>query len=96
MLETKGRIALQYSTTEGYPPLREMIARHMKRYGIVVDIDNILITSGSQQALDLIGKILVNPGDKLLVESPTYLGASRPSRCTAPSSPRSRPTTTGW
>jgi 2-aminoadipate transaminase len=75
VLETKGRIALQYSTTEGFPPLREMIARHMKRYGIVVDIDNILITSGSQQALDLIGKILVNPGDKLLVEAPTYLGA---------------------
>jgi 2-aminoadipate transaminase len=75
VLETKGRIALQYSTTEGYPPLREMIVRHMARYGIVVDIDNILITSGSQQALDLIGKILINPGDKLLVESPTYLGA---------------------
>jgi 2-aminoadipate transaminase len=75
VLETKGRIALQYSTTEGYPPLREMITRHMARYGIVVDIDNILVTGGSQQALDLIGKILVNPGDKLLVESPTYLGA---------------------
>jgi len=75
VLETKGRVALQYSTTEGYAPLRDMICRHMARYGIVVDIDNILITSGSQQALDLIGKILVNPGDKLLVESPTYLGA---------------------
>ncbi len=75
VLETKGRVALQYSTTEGYAPLRDMIVRHMARYGIVVDIDNILITSGSQQALDLIGKILVNPGDKLLVESPTYLGA---------------------
>jgi len=75
VLETKGRIALQYSTTEGFPPLREMIVRHMARYGIVVDIDNVLITSGSQQALDLIGKILVNPGDKLLMENPTYLGA---------------------
>jgi 2-aminoadipate transaminase len=75
VLETKGRIALQYSTTEGYPPLRDMIVRHMARYGIVVDIDNVLITSGSQQALDLIGKILVNPGDKLLMENPTYLGA---------------------
>jgi 2-aminoadipate transaminase len=75
VLETRGRIALQYSTTEGYPPLREMIARHMARYGIVVDIDNVMITGGSQQALDLIGKILINPGDKLLVESPTYLGA---------------------
>jgi 2-aminoadipate transaminase len=75
VLQTKGRIALQYSTTEGYPPLREMIVRHMARYGVVVDIDNILITSGSQQALDLIGKILINPGDKILVENPTYLGA---------------------
>ncbi len=75
VLETKGRIALQYSTTEGYPPLREMIVRHMARYGIVVDIDNVLITSGSQQALDLIGKVLINPGDKLLMENPTYLGA---------------------
>lgn len=75
VLETRGRAALQYSTTEGYPPLREMIARHMARYGIVVGIDNILITGGSQQALDLIGKILINPGDRLLVESPTYLGA---------------------
>ncbi len=75
VLETRGRIALQYSTTEGYPPLRDMIVRHMARYGIVVDIDNVLITSGSQQALDLIGKILVNPGDKLLMENPTYLGA---------------------
>ena len=52
-----------------------MIVRHMARYGIVVDIDNVLITSGSQQALDLIGKVLINPGDKLLTENPTYLGA---------------------
>ena len=52
-----------------------MIVRHMARYGIVVDIDNVLITSGSQQALDLIGKVLINPGDKLLIENPTYLGA---------------------
>jgi len=75
VLETRGRVALQYSTTEGFPPLREMIVRHMARYGIVVDIDNVLITSGSQQALDLIGKILINTGDKILTENPTYLGA---------------------
>lgn len=75
VLQTRGRVALQYSTTEGYPPLREMIVRHMARYGVVVDIDNVLITSGSQQALDLIGKILINSGDKILVENPTYLGA---------------------
>lgn len=75
VLTHKGAQALQYSTTEGYPPLRDMLVRHMKRYGIVVDIDNVLITSGSQQALDLIGKILINPGDKILTEHPTYLGA---------------------
>jgi 2-aminoadipate transaminase len=67
--------ALQYSTTEGYRPLRDMIARHTARYGIVVEADNILITSGSQQALDLIGKVFINPGDHLLVEKPTYVGA---------------------
>jgi 2-aminoadipate transaminase len=70
-----GPQALQYGTTEGYLPLREMIMRHTKRYGINVNPDNILITSGSQQALDLLGKILINPGDRILVESPTYLGA---------------------
>ncbi len=75
VLTSKGSQALQYSTTEGFPPLRDMLVRHMKRYGIVVDKDNVLITSGSQQALDLIGKILINPGDKVLTEHPTYLGA---------------------
>jgi len=70
-----GAQALQYSTTEGYLPLREQIARHTARYGIEVTADNILITSGSQQALDLLGKIFINRGDYILVESPTYLGA---------------------
>lgn len=75
VLAEHGPQALQYSTTEGYRPLREMIARHTARYGIVVGADNILITSGSQQALDLIGKVFINPGDRILVEKPTYLGA---------------------
>lgn len=75
VLRTKGALALQYGATEGYKPLREMIARHTARIGIEVSIDNILITSGSQQALDLIGKIFINRGDRLVVESPTYLGA---------------------
>jgi len=70
-----GAQALQYSTTEGFPPLREQIARHTSRYGIQINLDNILITSGSQQALDLLGKVFINPGDHILVESPTYLGA---------------------
>ena len=75
VLRDYGSQALQYGTTEGYLPLREMIARHTARYGIDVTADNILITSGSQQALDLLGRILLNRGDRILVESPTYLGA---------------------
>jgi 2-aminoadipate transaminase len=75
VLRDFGAQSLQYSTTEGYLPLREMIARHTARYGIKITPENILITSGSQQALDLLGKIFINPGDRILVESPTYLGA---------------------
>ncbi|MGA9643513.1 MAG: PLP-dependent aminotransferase family protein [Terriglobales bacterium] len=75
VLEKDARIALQYGATEGYEPLREMIARHTSRYGIKAQPENVLITSGSQQALDLIGKLLINSGDRVLVEAPTYLGA---------------------
>lgn len=75
VLDTQPHLALQYGATEGYEPLREMIARHIARYGIKAKSENVLITSGSQQALDLIGKLLINPGDRVLVEAPTYLGA---------------------
>ncbi len=75
VLAEHGAQALQYGTTEGYLPLREMIARHTARVGLEITPDNILITSGSQQALDLLGKIFINRGDRILVESPTYLGA---------------------
>jgi 2-aminoadipate transaminase len=75
VLQTQAHLALQYGATEGYEPLRELIARHINRYGIQARPENVLITSGSQQALDLIGKLLINPGDKVLVEAPTYLGA---------------------
>jgi 2-aminoadipate transaminase len=75
VLRQHGSKALQYGTTEGYLPLREMIARHTNRYGIQATPENVLITSGSQQALDLLGKLFVNRGDRVLVESPTYLGA---------------------
>lgn len=75
VLKNSGPQALQYGPTEGYRPLREMIVRHSVRYGIEITPDNVLITSGSQQALDLLGKILINRGDHILVESPTYLGA---------------------
>jgi 2-aminoadipate transaminase len=75
VLRDQGAIALQYGSTEGYMPLREMIARHSRNLGIDVTVDNIMITSGSQQALDLLGKIFINHGDRILVENPTYLGA---------------------
>jgi len=75
VLEEHGAQALQYSATEGYEPLREMIAKNMARYGILAKAENVLITSGSQQALYLIGKLLINSGDRVLVEAPTYLGA---------------------
>jgi 2-aminoadipate transaminase len=75
VLENESATALQYGSTEGYTPLREMIARHTKNLEINVSLENILITTGSQQALDLLGKIFINRGDRILVESPTYLGA---------------------
>jgi 2-aminoadipate transaminase len=75
VLSEMGERALQYGTTEGYQPLREMIARNATKYGIQISADNVLITSGSQQALDLLGRIFINRGDRVLVESPTYLGA---------------------
>ena len=75
VLTEMGTCALQYGTTEGFQPLREMIARNASKYGIRISADNVLITSGSQQALDLLGRIFINRGDRVLVESPTYLGA---------------------
>jgi 2-aminoadipate transaminase len=75
LLETMGARALQYGETEGYLALRQFICQQMSRYGICAEPANVLITNGSQQALDLIGKLLINPGDRLLVEEPTYMGA---------------------
>lgn len=76
VFENDGRTALQYSTTEGYPALRRFIAeRYKKRLGMEISPDEILITNGSQQCLDLIGKILINPGDRVAIERPGYLGA---------------------
>jgi len=75
VLIESGAKALQYGTTEGYNPLRQMIADEATRNKLCCGLNNILITSGSQQALDLLGKVFINPGDNILVESPTYLGA---------------------
>ncbi len=75
VMQNQGKQALQYSASEGYRPLRQWIVDYMARYGIEAQVENILITSGSQQALDLIGKVMINPGDLILTELPTYLGA---------------------
>jgi len=71
----KQATALQYSVSEGYAPLRDWIVGEMARLGIPCTRDNILITSGSQQALDYLGKLMLSPGDTALVGWPTYLGA---------------------
>ena len=76
VLEENGENVLQYSTTEGYLPLREYIAeRYRKKKGLKVDPDEILITNGSQQGIDLIGKIFLDKGDQIVIERPGYLGA---------------------
>jgi 2-aminoadipate transaminase len=75
LLREVPKLSLQYSTTEGYRPLREFLADSMAKYGIQHGPDNILITTGSQQALDLIGKIFIDPGSHVVTGRPTYLGA---------------------
>lgn len=75
VFQEQGKAALQYAPTPGYEPLRRFVAqRYTERSGMVVDPDEILITNGSQQALDLVAKVLINPGDHVLMESPSYLG----------------------
>lgn len=75
VFEVHGRDIFQYSTSEGYLRLREYIAERYRGKGLNVNIEDILITSGSQQGLDLIGKTLLNDGDGLIMEEPGYLGA---------------------
>jgi 2-aminoadipate transaminase len=76
VLETEGKRALQYASTEGFYKLREFISkRYMEKDGLDIPPESILITTGSQQALDLIGKVLINKGDRVVMEEPGYLGA---------------------
>jgi DNA-binding transcriptional MocR family regulator len=65
--------ALQYGATEGYEPLRSQLASFMKTKGVDVDPSGLIVTTGSQQALDLLGKTMISPGDKVIVEGPTFL-----------------------
>jgi 2-aminoadipate transaminase len=75
VLSECGETALQYSTTEGYLPLREMIAERYARRGVKTEASEILITNGSQQGLDLLSKVFLNKGDGVILERPTYLAA---------------------
>lgn len=75
VLVSDGQSALQYATTEGFPPLREKIAERYAARGTRVDPNDILILNGSQQGLDLIGKAFLDAGDEILLESPSYLAA---------------------
>ena len=75
VLDESPERALQYGMTEGFLPLRRYLADKVSKYGIPAVPENILMTNGSQQALDLLGKVFISPGDTVLTEAPTYLGA---------------------
>ena len=75
IIRQDGARALQYSATEGYGPLKEYLAAAMHKYGVPAVPGNVLLTNGSQQALDLVGEIFIDPGDYVLTSRPTYLGA---------------------
>jgi 2-aminoadipate transaminase len=75
VLRESPKEALQYAASEGFGPLREWVAGHLRGQGQRVEASQVLITTGSQQGLDLVGKVLVDPGSTVAVESPTYLGA---------------------
>ncbi|QJE03673.1 PLP-dependent aminotransferase family protein (plasmid) [Massilia forsythiae] len=75
VLSAQGKVALQYGPTDGYAPLREWIADRMSTDGVRIGPEQVTIVSGSQQGLDLLSKVLIDKGSKVLVETPTYLGA---------------------
>lgn len=75
LADDRGGRSLQYSTTEGDPQLRAAIAQRLTARGLDTEADDLLITSGSQQALTLISTVLLEPGDRVLVEEPSYLAA---------------------
>ena len=75
VLRDTPREALQYAASEGHGPLREWVAAHLAGQGMAVAASQVLITTGSQQGLDLVAKVLVDPGSRVAVETPTYLGA---------------------
>lgn len=75
VLATEAARVLQYGPTEGFPPLREFLVTLMRQRGVEITSADVLVSSGSQQALDMIGKLMIDQGDVVLVEDPTYVGA---------------------
>jgi DNA-binding transcriptional MocR family regulator len=75
VMESSGHRALQYGSGQGLPELREQILDIMALEGIRAGVDDVVVTTGSQQALDLVAKLFINPGDAILAESPSYVGA---------------------
>ena len=74
VLSENGAASLQYGATEGWRPLREFVASHLRERGLQFTTDEVIITAGSQQALDLVGKLFIDRGDPIVVESPSYVG----------------------
>lgn len=94
VLDKYGTNSFQYDLTEGFLPLREALVDYLAGKGIAATAEQILISSGSQGVLDSLGKILLDPGDRVALEAPTYLGAlHKPSRPMNPYMSRSTPTT---
>lgn len=75
VLKEQGKQALQYTISEGLPALREKLVKRMERVGVTCGLDNLFLLQGSQQGLDLVAKMLLNPGDVVITENPTFLGA---------------------
>jgi 2-aminoadipate transaminase len=75
VLEEQGQAALQYGPSEGYGPLRDLLAARMTSMGVPAEASNVLVTNGSQQGLDLVSKVFLNPDDVVCLENPSYMGA---------------------
>jgi 2-aminoadipate transaminase len=75
ILAADGRAGLQYGPAEGYPPLRAWVAERLRARGLVATAEHVLITNGSQQALDLAARLFLDPGERVVLESPSYLAA---------------------
>lgn len=95
VLADRSDVALQYGGGQGSPALRERLAMLMAEEGSTADPESIIVTTGAQQALDLVAKVLVDPGDTIAIEAPSYVGAISAFGAYEPASSRSTSTRTG-